>query len=155
MLPMTRNFWRIYTTGIKKIFEFSYCCFFKTRYGKKIWLTEFAKPSTMSSQAELNYMKEILPYLEGSNHIWRYSWFVNRYIHLTCYYNQTLIRFTFNTYFHFLGSPIMGVDMVGIWTEQFPSWRLINQGSLNLENTTMVLNCKDFFTYHWVTCKEC
>ena len=101
MLPMTRNFWRIYTTGIKKIFEFSYCCFFKTRYGKKIWLTEFAKPSTMSSQAELNYMKEILPYLEGSNHIWRYSWFVNRYIHLTCYYNQTLICFTYNTYFHF------------------------------------------------------
>jgi len=51
------------------------------RYGKKIWLTEFAKPSTMSSQAELNYMKEILPYLEGSNHIWRYSWFVNRFTH--------------------------------------------------------------------------
>jgi len=51
------------------------------RYGKKIWLTEFAKPSTFSSKDELNYMKEILPYLEASDHIYRYSWFVHRFTH--------------------------------------------------------------------------
>ena len=49
------------------------------RYGKKIWLTEFARSSTMSLEEEMTYMKEILPWLEDSPAVWRYSWFVHRW----------------------------------------------------------------------------
>jgi len=49
------------------------------RYGRKIWFTEFAKPSTRDPAKELQYMKDILPYLETSEAIWRYSWFVQRW----------------------------------------------------------------------------
>ena len=49
------------------------------RYGKKIWFTEFALPSTKNLEDEMNYMREILPYLESSDAIWRYSWFVQRW----------------------------------------------------------------------------
>ena len=51
------------------------------RYGLKIWLTEFAKPSTFSVQDEMNYLSEMLPYLDSSDHIYRYSWFVHRFTH--------------------------------------------------------------------------
>merc|ERR1712227_703237 len=37
------------------------------RHGRKIWFTEFAKPSTKDPAKELQYMKEILPYLETSD----------------------------------------------------------------------------------------
>ena len=49
------------------------------RYGRKIWFTEFAKSSTKDPQEELEYMKAILPFLESSEAIWRYSWFVHRW----------------------------------------------------------------------------
>jgi len=49
------------------------------RYGKKIWFTEFALPSTKNLEDEMNYMREILSYLESSEAIWRYSWFVQRW----------------------------------------------------------------------------
>ena len=49
------------------------------RYGKKIWFTEFALPSTTSLEEERNYMEEMLTYLESSEAIWRYSWFVHRW----------------------------------------------------------------------------
>ena len=49
------------------------------RYGKQIWLTEFAMSSTMSLEDEMTYMQEVLPWLETSPAIWRYSWFVHRW----------------------------------------------------------------------------
>ena len=51
------------------------------RYKKKVWFTEFAKPSTRDPEEELNYMKAILPLLEESEAVWRYSWFVTRWPH--------------------------------------------------------------------------
>lgn len=50
------------------------------RYGRKIWFTEFAKPSTRDPDKELEYMKAILPMLEDSEAVWRYSWFVQRFV---------------------------------------------------------------------------
>ena len=49
------------------------------KYGKKIWFTEFAKPSTRDWREERSYMEEMLPWLENSEAIWRYSWFVHRW----------------------------------------------------------------------------
>ena len=49
------------------------------RFGRKVWFTEFAKPSTKDPNVELEYMKEILPKLEASDAVWRYSWFVTRW----------------------------------------------------------------------------
>ena len=49
------------------------------KYGKKIWFTEFVKPSTRDWREERSYMEEMLPWLENSEAIWRYSWFVHRW----------------------------------------------------------------------------
>jgi len=49
------------------------------RYGRKVWLTEFAKPTTRDPEVVLEYMKEILPMLEEAESVWKYSWFVSRY----------------------------------------------------------------------------
>ena len=50
------------------------------RFGRKIWFTEFAKPTTRDPDKELEYMKAILPMLEESEAVWRYSWFVQRFV---------------------------------------------------------------------------
>jgi len=49
------------------------------RYGRKVWFTEFAKPSTRDPDKVLQYMEAILPRLEQSEAVWRYSWFVSRF----------------------------------------------------------------------------
>ena len=50
------------------------------RYGKKIWLTEFACPYTKSVQRQLKLMSEILPRLEASSYVFRYSWCASRIV---------------------------------------------------------------------------
>ena len=53
------------------------------RYGLKIWLTEFACPHTTSDLKQLEYMSEILHWLETSPMIYRYSWYAARVIDAT------------------------------------------------------------------------
>lgn len=48
------------------------------RYGKKIWLTEFACANTADPHKVLNYMKLILPRLEAAPYVYRYSWYMAR-----------------------------------------------------------------------------
>ncbi|KAK7498453.1 hypothetical protein BaRGS_00010407 [Batillaria attramentaria] len=48
------------------------------RYHKKIWVTEFAFPHNNTEEAQINYMKEILPRLEASPIVARYAWFSSR-----------------------------------------------------------------------------
>jgi len=48
------------------------------RYGKKIWLTEFAKCCTRSLQEVEDFVKEIIPRLEAADFVFRYSWFITR-----------------------------------------------------------------------------
>ncbi|XP_072035950.1 uncharacterized protein [Amphiura filiformis] len=48
------------------------------RYGKKIWLTEFACPHTTDPNDQLDYMKEVLPLLEEADFVERYAWYCNR-----------------------------------------------------------------------------
>jgi len=49
------------------------------RFGKKIWLTEFAKCCTKDENQVLDFMKEIIPRLEAAEFVYRYSWFITRY----------------------------------------------------------------------------
>ncbi|KAL4217031.1 hypothetical protein ACF0H5_023487 [Mactra antiquata] len=48
------------------------------RFGKKVWLTEFACPHTNDRNVQLRFMKEILPRLEAADYVFRYSWFQAR-----------------------------------------------------------------------------
>jgi len=49
------------------------------KYGKKIWLTEFAMCCTRN-QAEVEaFVKAIIPKLEEADYVYRYSWFITRY----------------------------------------------------------------------------
>ena len=45
------------------------------RYGKKIWLTEFACPYTLYAKEQLIFMQDLLPKLEAADFIYRYSYF--------------------------------------------------------------------------------
>jgi len=49
------------------------------RYGKKIWLTEFAVCCTRNENDVINFMKDIIPRLEAADYVYRYSWFITRY----------------------------------------------------------------------------
>jgi len=49
------------------------------RYGKKIWLTEFAKCCTRDLKEVEDFAKEIIPRLEEAEYVFRYSWFITRY----------------------------------------------------------------------------
>ena len=73
-----------------------------SKYKLKIWLTEFACgwQGTASEEDQNNYMSEIVPMLEESDLIAKYSWFISRtnktnslltwrdYVH----YNQSVLR---------------------------------------------------------------
>ncbi|MBN2485738.1 MAG: discoidin domain-containing protein [Bacteroidales bacterium] len=49
------------------------------KYGKKIWLTEFASwDDPVDYAGVVEYMKESIPYLEQDTNIFRYSWFATR-----------------------------------------------------------------------------
>jgi len=52
---------------------------YSERYGKKIWFTEFAVAREHDEDAIINYIQELLPLLEHSDFIHKYSWFVSRY----------------------------------------------------------------------------
>ena len=69
---------------------------FISRYGKKIWLTEFAKCCTHDKSEVIDFVKvrldrlgrlvilqntwqEIIPRLEAANYVYRYSWFITRF----------------------------------------------------------------------------
>lgn len=43
------------------------------RYGKKIWLTEFACPGSNDVNKQMTYMRELLPQLEAADFVYRYS----------------------------------------------------------------------------------
>ncbi|XP_060605819.1 uncharacterized protein LOC132758271 [Ruditapes philippinarum] len=45
------------------------------RYGRKIWLTEFACGESPYELEQLNYMKDMLPRLEAADYIYRYAWY--------------------------------------------------------------------------------
>ena len=49
------------------------------RYGKKIWLTEFALCCTRDEEAVIQFVQEIIPRLEEADYIYKYSWFITRY----------------------------------------------------------------------------
>lgn len=49
------------------------------RYGKKIWLTEFALCCTRDEEAVVQFVQEIVPRLEEADYIYKYSWFITRY----------------------------------------------------------------------------
>jgi len=49
------------------------------RYGKKIWLTEFAKCCTRDKGEVETFVKAIIPKLEAADYVYRYSWFITRY----------------------------------------------------------------------------
>ena len=49
------------------------------RYGKKIWLTEFACPMTNDPNTIKQYMQEVLPRLEAADYVDRYAWFASRF----------------------------------------------------------------------------
>merc|ERR1719498_227905 len=64
-------------TGLKRRIEGA----FKRYGGRKIWLTEVAitkwgQPPSRSTQDA--YMSELLPYLDSSEHVFRYAWFSSR-----------------------------------------------------------------------------
>ncbi|XP_045173426.2 uncharacterized protein LOC123534984 [Mercenaria mercenaria] len=48
------------------------------KYGKKIWLTEFACPNSHDIHKQLKYMQELLPQLEAADFVYRYSWYKAR-----------------------------------------------------------------------------
>lgn len=52
------------------------------KYGKKIWLTEFAcwdqPASTVTPQFQIAYMKDALTALENDTMVFRYAWFIGR-----------------------------------------------------------------------------
>jgi hypothetical protein len=45
------------------------------QFGKPIWLTEFSCDGKASVADQEKYMREAVPYLEASSHVFRYSWF--------------------------------------------------------------------------------
>merc|ERR1719188_2323908 len=49
------------------------------RYGRKVWLTEFAKCCTRDVTQVENFMKDVIPRLEAADFVYRYSWFLTRY----------------------------------------------------------------------------
>merc|ERR1712038_787559 len=49
------------------------------RYGRKIWLTEFAKCCTRDRGEVETFVKAIIPRLEAAEYVYRYSWFITRY----------------------------------------------------------------------------
>ena len=52
---------------------------YSDRYGKKIWLTEFARRNTHNETEVIEFIQEFLPRLEWADFIWKYSWFLIRY----------------------------------------------------------------------------
>ncbi|KAL4223214.1 hypothetical protein ACF0H5_016686 [Mactra antiquata] len=67
------------------------------RYGKKIWLTEFACPHVLNPDRELEYMRELLPRLEAAPFVFRYSWFVFRIRSNGSFVNEAASLFKPNT----------------------------------------------------------
>ncbi|XP_063411611.1 uncharacterized protein LOC134694528 [Mytilus trossulus] len=51
------------------------------KFHKPIWLTEFACPHTTSVNYQLRLMREVLPLLESAPYVFRYAWFVSRWLH--------------------------------------------------------------------------
>jgi len=52
---------------------------YSERYGKKIWFTEFAVSNSHDEEEIINYIETLLPLLEHSDFIYKYSWFLSRY----------------------------------------------------------------------------
>jgi len=50
------------------------------RYGLKIWLTEFAKCCTRDVAEVEAFAREIIPRLEEAHYVYKYSWFITRYL---------------------------------------------------------------------------
>ena len=54
---------------------------YETRYGKPVWLTEFAcldDPGDHSAAGQLAYMQQAVPFLESDPMVFRYAWFIGR-----------------------------------------------------------------------------
>jgi len=51
------------------------------RYGRKVWLTEFAKCCTRNQTKIEQFAKEIIPRLEAADFVYRYAWFKTRFEH--------------------------------------------------------------------------
>ncbi|HEX2676399.1 MAG TPA: glycoside hydrolase family protein [Polyangiales bacterium] len=54
---------------------------YESRYGKPVWLTEFAcldDPGDHSAAGQLAYMKQAVPFLESDPKVFRYAWFIGR-----------------------------------------------------------------------------
>ena len=52
---------------------------FSKRYGKKVWFTEFAVNNEHNEEKIISFIQDLLPQLEWSDHVYRYSWFISRY----------------------------------------------------------------------------
>ena len=66
---------------------------YSNRYGKKLWLTEFAFTKTKNETEVVEFIQEILPMLECANFIERYSWWISRY------YDDADMQSTWNQWF--------------------------------------------------------
>ena len=49
------------------------------RYGRKVWLNEFAVCCTREESVVTDFVKEIVPRLEQADFVYRYSWFITRF----------------------------------------------------------------------------
>ena len=49
------------------------------RYGRKVWLTEFAVCCTREENVVTDFVKEIVPRLEQADFVYRYSWYITRF----------------------------------------------------------------------------
>merc|ERR1719481_1551314 len=49
------------------------------RYGRKVWLTEFAKCCTRNVTEVEHFAREIIPRLEEADYVYKYSWFITRF----------------------------------------------------------------------------
>ena len=52
---------------------------FSQRYGRQVWLTEFAVKNEANTTKIVEFIEEFLPMLENANFIFRYSWWYPRY----------------------------------------------------------------------------
>jgi len=51
------------------------------RYGRKVWLTEFAMCCTHDVKEVEEFVRGIIPRLEAADFVYRYSWFITRFSH--------------------------------------------------------------------------
>lgn len=107
------------------------------KYGKKIWLTEFAAWDEGTEYAGVvEYMKQAIPYLENDTNIFRYSWFATRVDA-----NPDIDLLGANGELSKLGKLYATMPFEGSSTEDLaPIAFLQNETSINLPKTSLTMS---------------